>query len=297
MESYGHEMIWMVEMLTSNNTEELAPRDTSRKLEIPIHVMDLMYFGRAAGEAADLIANDDIASIMEHCPALSKLAAIVANNADFFDTMHDHMRTAIVHIIAALDTEELQAKWNDGELAHRDFIATITWLSVAELTRGISIEAALSAVVNSLENVDDLNPDSARYVMSYMNEAACSKFNSLAPVYMHMALDRVLSIVSAGETLDGSWREKAMDALLSIDFKSEVSLTQGNEQIVDEVMELLLEDSDLHNVAITVGWLAAIYRYTPYRQRIEEFFDLEILDIGNEDHQEDTAASPEGLAA
>lgn len=296
METHGHKIIRLVEMLTSDKEGTLLSPRTDKKLAIPREVMDLMYFARSAGEAAELILDKNAASIKGHCPSLSRLAAIVANNVDFFDVLHSFTLPPITHIVAALNTEELMAHWDDDEQAHRDFIETVTWLAVSDIIGRLSIEMALSAMIIAFEDYDDLNMEVVDFAMNHMLETACSNLDHFAPAYMNATKDTAINIVKTGTNLNGVWQDKAIDALTSIDFESEINLTDKNAPLAEEVLTLLLEDSDPRNVAISVGWLAAIYWYTPYRQRVEEFFDLDLLE--NEDHQEDVDdENPDGLAA
>ena len=298
MENFAHYSIRLVELITSNDMDVLPSADANRQVDIPAHVQDLMYFGRAAGEAAELIADGDAASIKLHCSRLSRLAAIVANDLDVFYLMHSYMTAPITHIVAALGAQGVRANWNDAEREYRDLVGTITWVTLNNVTKKLITQVALAGMVNLTKTHKDLTSESICLIMDRTSEAACTNRDCFAPAYMDMVKASAIKVVENVKVLDDSWRAKATAAISSLDFESEVYLTEDDSQLANEVFTILLENFELRDVAITVGWLGAVYRYTEYRQRIEDFFDLTALEIENEDRQEDAENdTSDGLAA
>jgi hypothetical protein len=127
---------------------------------------------------------------------------------------------------------------------------------------------------------------------------ACGDLDCFSEFHMAAARDKAISIVGDFDTSTDEWKTRAIDALSCIDFKSEVSQVEEDEKLVEELNELLLEESAPRNTAITTAWLAAIYRYTQYGVRIAEHFNIEILEAATEDRQESVDGdTPGDLAA
>lgn len=298
MYEFGNEMLWTIEMLTSDNESyEFASRDINRKLDIPSPVMDLMFFGRKAGGAVDAISEDGLESTEGTCPTLSRFTAVLTLRKKFHDKVYALMREITARTISALDTEELAELW-EGEVSYREIIETIAFVPGLSFCTPLFIKAALSSMVNALENFEEISPEAVRFALKHMDEVACSKFDNNYVVNMIVMRREAINIIEAGETFADGWKEKAIEALFSIDFESEIHLTDENELMTEELVAGILDDAAPHNIAITVAWLSAIYLYTEYDNRIAEFFDIDINDIEAEDHQEIADdETPDGLAA
>ena len=237
--------------------------------------MDLAYFGRAAGEAVPHIADGNMSSIDMTCPTLSRLAALVTTQDGFHSMMHDMASEAIAHIVDALGSQKVAAHW-DGATAYQDIILTITWLSVMHIHRDLHLEATVGAMVNALENFDELSLEAAKFALNYMDIAACGKLDCFSELHMNSARDNAISIVGDFKDANDAWRTQAIDALSGIDFKSEISQAEEHEEVLEELNGFLLAESDPQNIAITTAWLAAIYLYTEYGERI---VDLSLIHI------------------
>ncbi|SOB60512.1 conserved protein of unknown function [Pseudodesulfovibrio profundus] len=298
MSEFENEMLWTIEMLTSDNESyEIASRDIYRKLDIPSPVMDLMFFGRKAGGAVDALSDGGFESIEETCPTLSQFAASLTLRKKFHDKVYALMREITARTISALDTEELADLW-EGDASYREAIETIAFVPGRSFCTSLFVDAALCSMVNALENFEVISLEAVKFALKHIDEVACSKFDNNYVVNMIMMRREAINIIEAGETFADGWKEKAIEALFSIDFESEVHLTDENELMTEELVTDILDDADPRNIAITVAWLSAIYLYTEYGDRIVDFFDIDINDVEAEDHQEIADdETPDGLAA
>ena len=264
---YGYEMITMVEMLISgNDSYELPPTDINRPLNIPSQVMDLMYFGRTAGEAFQEIDSGSIASIPMTCPSLSRFAAIVVNRSNWCGLI----RKVTALIVNALNTQKIAVHWQDDKTTHKDIIPTIIWCASEDIAKMIPVQIAMSTVLNSLERCDEINPEMASFALDHIKE----EYDSWHNKYALAVRDNMINTINATKTFADEWKSQAIDTLLSIDFASTVHLTEENSQIANKLMMSLWEPPQ--NVAITVGWLASIYRYTEYGPRIKDYLRIKI---------------------
>lgn len=298
MHEFENEVLWTIEMLTSDNESyEFAPRDTNRKLDIPTPVMDLMFFGRNAGGAVKAISEGGLDAIEETCPALSRFAASLPLRTKFYDKIHDLMRETTARIINALDKQELAELWDDKS-SHREFIETLAFIPGLNFCKPLFIEAALSSMVNTLANYEELSPEAATFALRYMENVGYSKPYHSDFVRMLEMRRKAIDVIEACDKLSDEWREKAIEALFGMDLNSEIHLTEKNELRTEELVNSILKSADPRNIAITVAWLSAIYLYTEYGDRIVDFFDIDIKDIEAEDHQEIADdENPDGLAA
>lgn len=298
MYEFGNEMLWTIEMLTSDNDSyEIASRDINRELDIPSPVMDLMFFGRKAGGAVDAISESGLESTEGTCPPLSRLAAVLTLRKKFHDKVYALMREITARTICALDTEELAELW-EGEASYREVIEAIAFVPGLSFCTSFFIGAALRSMVNALENFEEISPEAVRFALKHMDEVACSEFDNNYFVNMIIMRRKAIDFIEATAIFADGWKEKAIEALFSIDFKSKIHLTDENEQMTEELVTDILNDADPHNIAITVAWLSAIYLYTGYGDRIVDFFDIDINDIEAEDHQKIADdGTPDGLAA